>query len=244
METDARRATVLAVIDETKEYFALTLTASEGGRIVWSAQTHWVEWANGTPGLEIREASLVRPKEMLHLWTSVGEPPLVVNDTQELYTWFRLGGNALVGKPVAMRFVPDVVVPQSSRRATPIGWRPTANLGPELRSAPSKKLRMKVLQRDGRRCRICGRRPDDHVDVELHVHHIRPHGRPHHGLTEEENLITLCHTCHGGLDPHDDESLYEYVGSDLNTVLGRQRDEYRQGVRRYRKLVGRILADA
>lgn len=47
-----------------------------------------------------------------------------------------------------------------------------------------------------------------YVDVELHVHHAIPWGQG--GITEEANLITLCKTCHDGLDPHYDQSLTEY----------------------------------
>jgi len=66
---------------------------------------------------------------------------------------------------------------------------------------------MQIVQRDLYRCRICGRRPADYVDLELHVHHIRPFARD--GLTIEENLITLCHTCHAGLDPHFRPQLFD-----------------------------------
>jgi hypothetical protein len=75
---------------------------------------------------------------------------------------------------------------------------------------------MAVLHRDGRRCRICGRNPDDNVDIVLHVHHIRPWALG--GATEVSNLITLCHTCHGGLEPHFDPNLYEYVEPTAGTT--------------------------
>lgn len=47
-----------------------------------------------------------------------------------------------------------------------------------------------VLRRDGRRCRVCGRR-----SAVLHVHHRRAvqHGGSHH----PRNLISLCPRCHG-----------------------------------------------
>lgn len=71
---------------------------------------------------------------------------------------------------------------------------------------------MQILKRDGRRCRICGRNPDNHVDLELHLHHIRPWEKG--GVTDPKNLITLCHTCHSGLDPHHDPSLFSYLRPD------------------------------
>jgi 5-methylcytosine-specific restriction endonuclease McrA len=92
---------------------------------------------------------------------------------------------------------------------------------------------MSVLRRDNRRCRICGRRPDDHVDVELHVHHIRPWAKG--GLTEITNLITLCHTCHKGLEPHEDPTLYQYVDQRFKSVdANKELEAFLAGVARYR----------
>jgi 5-methylcytosine-specific restriction endonuclease McrA len=68
---------------------------------------------------------------------------------------------------------------------------------------------MQVLNRDGRRCLVCGRSPMYYVDVELHVHHAIPWGRG--GITEEANLISICKTCHDGLEPHEDYDLIKYL---------------------------------
>jgi 5-methylcytosine-specific restriction endonuclease McrA len=50
------------------------------------------------------------------------------------------------------------------------------------------ELRKRVLRRDGWRCQYCGPR------LSLEVHH--QHFRSHSGEDTEENLITLCATCH------------------------------------------------
>ena len=58
--------------------------------------------------------------------------------------------------------------------------------------ARSEAARQLVLERDGRRCQICGK------DENLHVHHILPTGMG--GSVERdvaENMITLCAECHG-----------------------------------------------
>lgn len=49
-------------------------------------------------------------------------------------------------------------------------------------------LRLRVLRRDGWRCRWCG------VRSGLHVHHII--FRSEQGLDETWNLVTVCHKCH------------------------------------------------
>jgi 5-methylcytosine-specific restriction endonuclease McrA len=61
---------------------------------------------------------------------------------------------------------------------------------PRLRLDPLsyRVLREEVLRRDGWHCQRCGSMTD------LHVHHIRQ--RSLLGDDTEENLITLCASCH------------------------------------------------
>ena len=62
------------------------------------------------------------------------------------------------------------------------------------RNMMSPSLRMKVLKRDGYRCRICGRSAND--GVRLEVDHIIPISQG--GQTELSNLQTLCWDCNRG----------------------------------------------
>jgi 5-methylcytosine-specific restriction endonuclease McrA len=57
-----------------------------------------------------------------------------------------------------------------------------------LDAMPYKKLRQQILRRDGWRCQSCGTMSN------LEVHHKQ--FRSHSGDDSEENLITLCFTCH------------------------------------------------
>jgi 5-methylcytosine-specific restriction endonuclease McrA len=61
---------------------------------------------------------------------------------------------------------------------------------PRLRldSKNYEQLRNAVLRRDGWRCQLCGTRSG------LEVHHKE--FRSHSGDDSEENLITLCTSCH------------------------------------------------
>lgn len=59
----------------------------------------------------------------------------------------------------------------------------------------SKTLRAKILTRDGRRCRMCGKTIDEDL-VKLHIDHKIP--REWGGLTSEENLWSLCSGCNEG----------------------------------------------
>jgi len=51
-----------------------------------------------------------------------------------------------------------------------------------------KELHRRILERDGWRCQYCGSLDN------LQVHHIQSRGRL--GDDVEENLITLCASCH------------------------------------------------
>ena len=57
-----------------------------------------------------------------------------------------------------------------------------------------RKVRKKVLERDGHRCTVCGK------NINLHVHHL---SYKHLGYEMEfmDDLTTLCRDCHG--DIHD-----------------------------------------
>jgi len=54
-----------------------------------------------------------------------------------------------------------------------------------------EKLRLQVLRRDGWRCQSCG------TMANLEVHHQQ--FRSQSGHDSEENLITLCSTCHASV---------------------------------------------
>ncbi len=53
------------------------------------------------------------------------------------------------------------------------------------------ELHQAILQRDSWRCQICG------AMSHLEVHHQQ--FRSHSGQDTEENLITLCHSCHAAI---------------------------------------------
>ena len=63
----------------------------------------------------------------------------------------------------------------------------------------SKTVRAKILTRDGRRCRMCGRTVDED-QIKLHIDHKIP--REWGGTTSEENLWALCSACNEGKRNH------------------------------------------
>jgi len=111
--------------------------------------------------------------------------------------------------------------------------------GPLSVHRPTPKQRTRVMKRDGYRCQLCGERPALNEHIVLTVHHITPFGSG--GLTQDENLITLCHTCHRGLDPHEDLSLYLVPGGQVDRALAAHDGESHElAVERYRELVRRV----
>ncbi|MEI6175791.1 MAG: HNH endonuclease signature motif containing protein [Verrucomicrobiota bacterium] len=77
----------------------------------------------------------------------------------------------------------------------------------------SKNLRAKILTRDGRRCRMCGKTIDEDF-VKLHIDHKIP--REWGGLTVEENLWSLCSGCNEGKKNY----FASFDPELMNSVLG------------------------
>lgn len=61
---------------------------------------------------------------------------------------------------------------------------------------PSLRLRYKVLKRDDFSCVCCGASPAKKTSILLHIDHIKPWSKG--GVTELDNLQTLCQNCNLG----------------------------------------------
>jgi len=220
-------------------YYALTLAADKASNIVWSSVSEWV--GEGSRLMwEMRAPGLIDPYRVQIAWSAARQGNIVVRDRASLGVFLRAGGNALVAQAVARQWLPNVLQPVECATVDPsLPSQPLQVVArASLAHAPSKKLRMQVLRRDDFRCRICGRRAADYVDIELHVHHIRPHGMG--GLTEAGNLVTLCHTCHGGLDPHYEARLLSMVPGRVSSMAADLSPAaFEEGTRHYRQLAAR-----
>lgn len=219
--------------DKEKEYYAITLTANDSGRIQVANYSVWVGFTDEMR--EIRKPDTVR-RTYSSYWEKEGQPYIIVEDEGQLLIWFISGGNALVEMGIAKAqcgwLLKEDIVVDANPSLGFISLRDVSST--VVVRAPSKKQRMRIIKRDNYKCRICGRSPDNYTDVELHVHHIRPHSLG--GLTTDWNLITLCHTCHDGLDPHHEACLYGLIGSFKNVPDGvALNQEHERGVHNYRK---------
>lgn len=221
------------------DYFHVTLRANEQDRITWSASTVFVGWANDKPGLEKREASRVRAGMLRQSLASIGQPPTIVNDRWDLFIFLILGGHAIIEAGLAAEFLPDVVAEST---VAPAGYFPgfvciESLPKQKLAKRPRSKTKAAVLRRDGNRCAICARGPDDAQPASLTLHHITV--RHLGGLTEEKNLLTLCEECHTNLKPHQDVNLYQKIG--IDPYEDPHRESYEADVFRYRRKALAVL---
>lgn len=121
----------------------------------------------------------------LHVYPrSDGQPGLVTS---------LANGNELAIEPVELQNRPLIIGAGAEPDTVELATLDPANAGPmvaeHLRDEPtSDGLRVKVLERDGYRCRRCG------ASKNLTVHHR--HWRSRGGKTVLSNLLTLCEDCH------------------------------------------------
>lgn len=228
------------LIDDEERYYAFDLAGDETGRMYHGCFSGWVGWADGDERVELREPSHIIATNTASYFSDFGLPYHVVHDDGSFIRWILYGGHALITEVMAQRHIPVYLQPMPTVKTGALGFTSRSSLPDNIfRPTPTPKLRMAMLKRDEYRCRICGRRAERYVDVELHVHHIRPHAIG--GPTHPDNLITLCHTCHNGLDPHYEWSLYSLVEDKPDDIKVHTRKKYLDGVRHYRTAVQKIL---
>ena len=198
-------------------------------------QSQFEGWGDAERRTEIRIPFLVKPEFFIKFWTRAKDGYWIVKNDDEWYAFFLLGGHGLVEESIAKRIMPSLFLPEPSVPIPYAGFSSEEHqLSTALNRAPTPRLRGNVMKRDGRKCRICGRSPSNYSDVELHIHHVRKW--ENRGPTIKENLITLCQTCHKGLDPHEDHSLFQYISSDASA------ESFANAVQRYREIAFSALA--
>ena len=202
-----------SLVNEKKQYVFMRLGASSEERSHVEIVTRFVGFEDTDRKIELREPRSVEPSYLISIWKEQGLDFFVVNSVQEAFFYRLLGGLALIETEVSKEEFPEHWKQLSSVMTGARGFKSKKDLDKNtFQKAPSPKKRMKVLKRDERKCRICGRSPANNSDIELHLHHIRPWSEG--GVTDPENLLTLCHTCHNGLEPHFDASLFDYTNKE------------------------------
>jgi HNH endonuclease len=230
----------MRTLQSTSRYYAVTLLASAEGRARWSAHSHFVGPSERRRGWEKRQASIVEPVKMIALWEGVGQSWLVVHDRAQLALWVRLGGNVLVEVGLAQEWLARMIAIREVAPDGPTGFLAAESLSDQqLARRPSRKVRMRIFERDEHMCRRCGRTADT---VVLTRHHVLP--RSAGGLTQENNLITLCDDRHNAC--HVDDRWYP--APDLHGILfadyyQRVDEDYNEAVQRHRLLIAGLLRE-
>lgn len=207
------------------EYFQFSLFFEEDGQSNYSFMTNWCGNDEENPLIELREPSLMIPDKAISLFKDIKEPLLIINDKKDFGLFINFyGGNGLITKEICQTYLTELIKPKKNIKTYYGGYQNLESIPKsKFNRAATPKVRMKILKRDNLRCKVCGASPQNNEHVELQLHHITPHSEG--GLTEEQNLITLCHTCHKGLEPHRDFSLYSLIDIGMLSDYG-GRDEY------------------
>lgn len=119
------------------------------------------------------------------LWLSAAWFPLLVPSTVPV-------AMSMLAATDAVLFLPRQRVPKRIIVQPP---EPVGDGGHVQERVPiPRSVRFRVLDRDGYRCRYCGRSALD--GAKLHIDHIMPVARG--GTNEESNLVTACQECNLG----------------------------------------------
>jgi hypothetical protein len=221
----------------SSDYYAITLTASIRRQPEWSMYSHFVGPSARQRGWEKRKASIVDPARMVALWEGLGQSWLVVDDLPALGLWARLGGNALVEAALADEHLPRVV---ATREVAPNGTTGFLNADSLTKGQLARRLpraaRDQVFERDDHTCRRCGRA---NSEVRLTRHHVL--ARTFGGLTQVNNLVTLCDDCHDAC--HADDAwppAPDLHGVLLSHALDGLDEDYDAAVARYREVAAAL----
>lgn len=202
--------------DDAWCYEAWIYSKGDQGNFI-SFNTKWVGYADAEQRIELRQPRRISRNDLIaNISPFTGTKIENVESKLQLASFWICGGHAAIDAVLAEAEIPHHLGPKPMTSSTDNGPFYSLSVPIEVATtrAPSRKLRMSILKRDEYRCKICGQRPSEDPNVILHVHHIRPWNK--NGATVPMNLITLCHTCHMGLDPHYNRELAWLVKDPYN----------------------------
>lgn len=219
-------------------YYWITVSSEENDKITTSCFSVFAGFSKGSPRRELRKARPIDPFAVKKYLDKNNEPPLIIDNEEDIWVFYFFGGHAIIEKTICEEYYPDVAFPFEVVQLNPFDGYISIDDVPQkvTNRAPTKVDRMKVLKRDNFKCRLCGRSPKDYVDVELHLHHVILWSQG--GLTIENNLLTLCKTCHDGLKPHSERMLLDYLEFEIPDF---SKTDYHRKLRKYQEIVMKEL---
>ncbi len=192
------------------DYYLIALKNEDKNSII-GIFSSWVDFAKEDNNKEVRRIDLVIPEDVKKDLILLEKYPLIVNNKEELTSFLKFGGYALVDKKLIQSHLNEIATPIVCSSSIDKGFVQYETLPLKNKNRFAKdKFRAEIIDRDNYQCRVCGSSPDDSVHVRLEVHHIKPWEEG--GLTLKENLITLCNACHLDAENFDRRELYKKIG--------------------------------
>lgn len=169
------------------------------------------EWIGYKDKFEIRKASKVKCRNIKAHFNNLNIPLSVIHDRAELYSFFKIGGHAIVCETLMSKHWQYILDSKIVVDRDGTNYIELESIEPKFKQRFAKgELRMQIFNRDNYRCKICGSSENDSVHVRLEVHHIKPWSEG--GLTFSDNLIALCSSCHLGASQINRDMLYNKIG--------------------------------
>jgi len=195
--------------DNNRNYYLLSIRHDVRNVVYASFFSRWEQTINSKQ--EKRCIDLVNWKRVSKAFVLSNQKLGTVETETELAGALRLGGHFFIESTLMQEKWPEVLTPKLVVSTYDKGYLDYNLITKQhLTRYARGTFRMDILDRDGLRCRVCGRNPDHALDLTLEVHHIKPWQEG--GLTEPSNLITLCSLCHSGINLVNRHLLYEKIG--------------------------------
>jgi len=193
---------------ESKDYYLASIKFVDNKNIFISIDTHWVGQHEQH---EVRKINHVNPDATRKMFDFIGYPLAVIRDSDEFFSLLNIGGHVLISEDLMHEHWSEILQPKVVVKTYERGYVDYNMFASQHKQRFAKSsYRMSIFRRDNFRCRICGVCENDNIHVRLEVHHIKPWEEG--GLSDPENLITLCSLCHSGINVVDREYLYKKIG--------------------------------
>lgn len=200
---------------DARKYYLASVKFVDSRNILVSTDTHWIGFDKQH---EIRQINHVDADKIRRMFDFLGYPLGFAKDSDDLFSILSIGGHVLISEELINEHWQEILTPKVAVDTYERGFVDYNLFATQHKQRFAKSTyRMRIFQRDNFRCRICGVSESDNIHVRLEVHHIKPWEEG--GLSDPENLITLCNLCHSGIAIVDREFLYAKIG--LQFSLGK-----------------------
>jgi hypothetical protein len=222
-------------------YYLICLLGLQNGNVQWSFFSGWDDFTKKTrkqPRRDKRGVVVVDAEAVRAAMNMLEMPPAILNSAEDLVLYAFTGGNALITERLCEEGTPHLLESAGSSFSytepgfTAVASKPRDAVWHRKAQGTTRQI---VLARDGNKCRKCG------AKNEIEVHHINPWD--YGGLTEPDNLITLCHACHPHSNFKVDLSLYELIGLQPYAIDSRLKTNYYEGMLRLKKIATKALQE-